>query len=208
MRVLDDPMMAWFVPLTVLLVVAWSMYYQLSSDPRAHVWWGQLLTRARLLPQEDPTGLVEVDHREVLTSSRNFFKWLGIVAIGLVLLQAFLVYRRYNPYFLWGPKPVNSTTPGVPATLPRRQPGAGGSGPINVVPSGAPQMRGTETDPGSTSGAPTPGMSGTGMPAGPAAGAPGPGGPPSAPAPVGGAPALPGGGAPGGAGGFTPSFGR
>lgn len=118
---LNDPMAAGFIWRIALLIFAWTMYYKLVNDPTSHVWWTHLLVSFKLADKEAE------EYDEHIRLSKLLFKCLGTLAIVLTLLHALSFYRRYDPYFLWGPKPVHLNG-GLPQNLPPPIEGAGGGG--------------------------------------------------------------------------------
>jgi hypothetical protein len=130
MQVFDslDPLIAGFIPILAALFFSWWMYHQLTNNRESHIWWKHILQSVKLVPKETADTVGMYDYSEVIENSRALFKWIGVLALVLALWQTFLLVRRQNPYFLWGPKPVEFTGQDGRPALPPRQPGAGGGG--------------------------------------------------------------------------------
>jgi hypothetical protein len=150
MNLFNDPMAAAFIPLVVLLVAGWAMYFILARDDSAHDWWVRVLQGLRLVPKEpeaetpvgtkmnvlyidapDPNAPIQpepLDYGPAIERSRLFFKSLGLAMLVLTCVHSFRFYRRSDPYFLWGPSPKKFVGPGDRGELPPPVPGAGGAG--------------------------------------------------------------------------------
>ncbi|MCC2672410.1 MAG: hypothetical protein K0Q72_4882 [Armatimonadetes bacterium] len=173
MNLLNDPMAAGFIWRTILVIFSWTMFLQLRKQG-SQFWWIKMLKSARLVSMENYNyaGMVE--------KSRLFFQWLAIAATCIFLWHSLQFYRRYDPDFLWGPKPVTFTSPEGRPGLPPAIPGAGGGG-ATTVPgaglTGRPGSRPGEQVPGqSVPGQGMPGQPGQpGMPGGGPGGLPPPG---------------------------------
>lgn len=178
MNFLNDPMAAAFIPMVVVLLLGLGMYYSLAQEESDHAWWIHVLQTLRVIPRppepEVPLGTktnvlyigpdrpapppVEpdpVDYGAVIDRSCVFFKWLSVSMLVLTAIHGFRYYRRSNPYFLWGPKPVVFVNPAQRGKLPDRATGAGGAG---VTPFGSPAglNPGQNAPAGTNPGAPAP----------------------------------------------------
>lgn len=189
MNLFNDPMAAAFIPLVLLLVLGLAMYFTLAQEENDHGWWIHTLQALHLVPKPPepdvplatktnvlyigpdrppptPEPAEVVDYHAVIERSCSFFKWLTVVMLVLTAIHGFRFYRRANPYFLWGPKPVVFANPAQRGSLPSRATGAGGAG---AAPVGAAGVR----PPGPTGPTGTPGSPGLANPAAPQPGSPG-----------------------------------
>ena len=178
MNFLNDPMAVGFIWRVILLIFSWTMFVQLKKQG-SQFWWIKMLKSARLVSMENYNyaGMVE--------KSRLVFQWLAIAATVIFLWHSLEFYRRYDPDFLWGPKPVEFTSPDGRPGLPANVQGAGGGGrtsmpghpgqgapgqpgqPGQGVPGqGVPGAGGVPGQPGQPGGQGQPGMGGQPMPGG------------------------------------------
>jgi hypothetical protein len=176
-NLLNDPMAAGFIWRTILLIFAWTMFVQLKKEGASQFWWIKMLKTSRIVSLEN------YDYAGIVEKSRLIFRWLAIAATLLFLWHSFWFYRQYNPYFLWGPKPTEFTTPEGKGGLPPAIPGAGGGGKVTPGHLGTPTPDNQNAQPNNQGapGAPGTFAPGTGTPGGSpgsfsAPGAPGMGG--------------------------------
>jgi hypothetical protein len=177
-NVLNDPMAAGFIWRVVLFIFSWTMFIQLKKEGASQFWWIRMLKSARVVSMEN------YNYAGIVEKSRLTFRWLAIAATVILLVHGFSFYKRYDPDFLFGPKPVSFNSPNEKPALPPAIPGAGGGGAVAPGQMGAPRPR--EQDP------PQPGAGQPGMPGQPG-GYGAPGGPGGLPAPgTGGSRGMPG----------------
>ena len=192
MNFFADPLAVGFIWRIGLLLFAWIVFWLLGREGVSHDWWINLLQAFRIVPrpqEEDESAPIYtrtntlvigpqekkpeaeiIDYTPVIDKSRTVLKVLGSLMILVTLFHGFVFYRRYDPYFLFGPRTSQIAGPGGQGELPPPIPGAGGAGvivPGNVAPrpGGQPGNSGEPGNPGQPGSGGQP--SGTSQPGGP-----------------------------------------
>jgi len=137
-NLLNDPLAAGLIWRFVLLIFAWTMYIQLKKEGSSQFWWIKMLKTARVVSMEN------YNYAGIVEKSRLTFRWLAVLATVLFLYQSFLLYRQYDPDFLFGPKAVQFNSPNEKPELPPAIPGAGGGGAVTPGHFGAPRPSGQD----------------------------------------------------------------